>query len=133
MPQKHVQASQVYVKGMQDAYISYRKSGSQADLQRYTDLKNNLMSTLAVGKARYDRAASARNAAYEAGFEGVLGGQAEVDGQWTAVMETGFDEEPTLDPNTGLLVVKDNGETVACRTLFILMSRTSTLVKVTTS
>lgn len=113
MPQKHVQASQVYVKGMQDAYISYRKSGSQADLQRYTDLKNNLMSTLAVGKARYDRAASARNAAYEAGFEGVLGGQAEVDGQWTAVMETGFDEEPTLDPKTGLLVVKDNGETLA--------------------
>ena len=75
MPAKNTQVAEAQVNAMRDAYVSYRRSGSQADLDLYTNVKNDLLSNLAVGKARYDNAASARQKAYEDGFAGVLGGR----------------------------------------------------------
>jgi hypothetical protein len=108
MPAKNTQVAEAQVNAMRDAYVSYRRSGSQADLDLYTNVKNDLLSNLAVGKARYDNAASARQKAYEDGFAGVLGGRENVDGQWSNVMESKF--ESVQYDNSGNLLVSENGQ-----------------------
>ena len=110
MPAKNTQVAEAQVNAMRDAYVAYRRSGSQSDLESYTKIKNDLLSNMAVGKARYDNAAAARQNAYEDGFAGVLGGRDNVDGQWSNVMESKFDAV-TYDKN-GNLLVSEGGQSM---------------------
>ena len=91
MPLKHKQVAEKQFDAMEQAFVQWSKSNSAEDLAKYNALKTTLTGTMAVGKSKYDVANKTRTAAYNSGFDGIIGGQEAVDGQWDSVINSGYD------------------------------------------
>lgn len=110
MPTRHKQVAEAKFGAMEKAYLEYKKTGSQSALDRYNSTKSSLVSTMAVGKAKYDVANSQRQSAYQNGFDGIIGGQEAVDNQWDNVIGTAYDAVEVDE--SGVAYVMKNGEKV---------------------